>query len=90
MKVQIHIENIREEVTARDAAHLLSQFRSEAARRAPFLVRAVISRMSDLGFAGEAVRRDNARSGRTDAAPRSAEEFLDWAVARGYATIAEK
>ena len=43
--------------------------------------------MSDLSFAGEAVKRANAQSGRDDAAPRSAQEFLDWAVERGYVTI---
>lgn len=87
MKVRIHIEEIDETVEARDAAELLSLFKREAARRAPFLVRPLIKGMSDLGFAAEAVKRDNARSGRDDATPKSAKEFLDWAVRRGYATV---
>lgn len=87
MKVHIHIQNIDETVQVRDAAEALSRLKSEAARRAPFLLRAVVKSMSDLAFAAEAVKRDNARSGRQDAAPKSAQEFLDWAVIRGYATI---
>ena len=89
MKVRVQIEEINEIVEAANATVLLTMFKREAARRAPFLLRPIISGMSDLGFAAEAVKRDNARSGRNDAAPASAQEFLDWAIARGYATILE-
>lgn len=89
MKVRIHIEDIDETTEARDAAALLSLFKREAARRAPFFARPIINGMSNLGFAAEAVKRDNARSGRNDAAPANAQQFLDWAIARGYATVLE-
>ena len=89
MKVQIHIEDIRETVEAPDAAAALHLVKREAARRAPFLLRGVINGMGDLAFAGEAVKRANKAGARNDALPQSAQEFLDWAVARGYATIVE-
>jgi len=89
MKVQIHIENIQETVEAPDAAAVLHLVKREAARRAPFLLRGVINAMSDLTFAAEAVKRANSANGRSDALPRSAQEFLDWAVTRGYATVGQ-
>jgi hypothetical protein len=42
-----------------------------------------------MQFAQEAVKRDNAANGRDDALPNSPQEFLDWAVERGYATVIE-
>ncbi len=89
MKVHIQIQDIDETMESTNAAALLSKLKRETGRRAPFLVRAVVNRMSDLGFAAEAVKRDNARNGRNDAAPANAQQFLDWAVGRGYATIVE-
>ncbi|HVF09169.1 MAG TPA: hypothetical protein VNA16_00080 [Abditibacteriaceae bacterium] len=89
MKVQIHIEDIQETVEAPDAAAVLHLVKREAARRAPFLLRGFINGMGDLAFAGEAVKRANKSGGRSDPAPGSAQEFLAWAVQRGYATIVE-
>jgi hypothetical protein len=89
MKLQIHVQDIQETVEVRSAAEALSLLKSEAAARAPFLVRAVIHSMSDLNFAGEVVKRANIAENRDDAQPRSAQEFLDWAVERKYATIVE-
>jgi hypothetical protein len=87
MKLHLQIADIDERVEVRDADEALKRFKSEASKRAPFLLRAVIGGMSDLTFAGEAVKRANAKNGRNDAAPRSSQEFLDWAVERGYVTI---
>lgn len=89
MKLQIHVHDIQETVEVRDAGEALSRLKSEAAGRAPFLLRGVIRAMSDLNFAGEVVKRANAAENRADALPRSAQEFLDWAVERNYATILE-
>ena len=89
MKVRIHIENIEETVEAPNAAGVLNLAKREAARRAPFLLRGVINGMGDLAFASEAVKRANKAGGRNDTLPQSAQEFLDWAVTRGYATIVE-
>jgi len=89
MKVQIHIQDIAETVEAPDASGILRRVKGEAARRAPFLLRGVINGMGDLGFAAEAVKRANKSKGRQDAIPQSAQEFLDWAVAQGYATLVE-
>lgn len=87
MKLHLQIADINERVEVRDADEALKRFKNEATKRAPLLLRAVVKGMSDLFFAGEAVKRANAQSGRDDAAPRSAQEFLDWAVERGYVTI---
>ena len=87
MKIQIQIGDIKEVLEAKDGAEALSKLKAEAANRAPFLVRGVIRSLSDIQFAQEAVKRDNAANGRSDALPKSPQEFLDWAVARGYATV---
>ena len=87
MRLHIQIAGVDERVEVRDADEALKRFKGEAAKRAPFLLRAVVKGMSDLTFAGEAVKRANAQSGRDDAAPRSSQEFLDWAIARGYVTV---
>ena len=89
MKIKIHIQDIEETVEVRDADEALGKLKSEAAARAPFLLRGVIKSLSNVSFAQEAVKRDNAAHGRNDVLPKSAQEFLDWAVERGYATILE-
>jgi hypothetical protein len=87
MKLHIHIQDIRETVEVKDADEALRRLKGEAARRAPFMLRPFINSMSDLSFAGEAVKRNNAETGRNDPPPTSAQQFLDWAVAQGYATV---
>jgi hypothetical protein len=89
MKLNIHVRDSRETVEVANAEAGLKQFKREAAKRAPFLVRAGINAMSDLSFAGEAVKRNNAANNRQDPPPKSAQEFLDWAVERGYITIVQ-
>lgn len=89
MKIAIHVQDIRETIEVRDAAEALSRFKAEAVSRAPLLLRGVIKSLSDLNFAAEVVKRANAAHGRNDPAPRSAQEFVDWAAARGHITILE-
>ena len=89
MKIKIDYQNIHETLESRDAATLLHEVKQQAAKRAPFLVRPVVNSMSDLAFAAEAVKMANRETGRSDAAPASAQDFLDWAVQRGYITILE-
>jgi hypothetical protein len=89
MKIKIHYQSVQETVQVRDAAEALARLKAEAAKRLPFLQRTVVKSLSDLAFAAEAVKRANAASGHNDPAPTSAQAFLDWAVARGYATILE-
>jgi len=89
MKIQIHYEEIQETVEVRDAADALSRLKAEAAKRAPFLLRAIVKGMSDMGFAAEGVKRANSQFGRNDPIPGTPQQFLDWAVERGYATILE-
>ena len=90
MKIEIHVQDIRQTVEVSDAAEALSRMKDEAATRAPFLLRGVIKSLSDLNFAAEVVKRANAAEGRQDPLPQSAQEFLDWSVERGYATILEQ
>jgi len=89
MKIKIHYQDIQEVVEVRDAADALSRLKAEAAKRAPLLLRGVVKNMGDLTFAAEAVKRANGASGLNDPAPATAQQFLDWAVARGYATVIE-
>ena len=89
MKLHIQVAGVDEHVDVRDAKEALQRLKNEAAKRAPFLLRGVIKGMSDLGFAAEAVKRDNARTGRNDPAPGSAQQFLDWAIERGYVRVEE-
>ena len=84
MKIRITLGDINEAIEGHDADDVLRKAKMEAARRAPFLVRPVISNMSDLGFAAEVVKRSNGEQKRNDPAPQSAQEFLDWAVQHGY------
>lgn len=89
MKLHIHAAGVDEKVEVRDAAEALSRTKSEAAKRAPLLLRPVIKSMSDLGFAAEAVKRNNAQTERNDAAPASADDFLRWAIECGYVSLIE-
>ena len=89
MKIEIHVQDIRQTVEVKDSAQALSMMKTEAAARAPFLLRGIIKSLGDLQFAAEVVKRANAAEGRDDRIPKSAQEFLDWAVARDYATILE-
>lgn len=89
MKIQITLDEINQSFEGRDAAELLHQAKREAARRAPFLMRAVINGMSDLAFANEVVKRANQQEKRNDALPQSAQDFLDWAAQRGYVKVVE-
>ncbi len=87
MKVEIAIGKEKAVFEAKDEAALLRAAKTEAGKRAPFPLRAAIGVMSEIAFAAQVVARANKDSGRTDAAPRDAKAFVDWAVARGYATI---
>jgi hypothetical protein len=87
MKLHIHVQNIRETVEVQSADEALRRFKQETAKRAPMMLRPFINSMSDLNFAAEAVKRNNQASRRNDPAPTSTQQFLDWAVERGYVTV---
>jgi hypothetical protein len=87
MKLKLQYNELNAEIEAKDAADALSQFKGEVAARSPLLLRGVIRSMGDVSFAQEVVKRHNAAHGRGDDLPASAQQFLDWAVERGYATI---
>ena len=87
MKLHIHVHEIKETVEVKDAADALRQFKQEAAKRAPFMLRPFINSMSDIAFAAEAVKRSNVELKREDPPPASAQQFLDWAVERGFVSV---
>ncbi|HEX8550558.1 MAG TPA: hypothetical protein VF681_03275 [Abditibacteriaceae bacterium] len=89
MKLHIHAAGVDEIVEVKDAAEALRRTKSEAAKRAPFMLRPVVNAMSDLTFAAEAVKRHNAEKKRNDAIPKSAEEFLQWGIERGFVSVVE-
>lgn len=89
MKIEIHFEEIHEIHEVQDAAEALSKLKAETVSRAPQMLRGIIRSLSDLQFAQEAVKRANIANGRRDALPQSAQDFLEWATERGYATVLE-
>lgn len=89
MKIELTVEDIKQEFEGQDAADLLRQAKAEAARRAPFLMRGFIQGMNDIQFAGVVVQRANAAQKRNDPAPQDAQQFLEWAVGQGYIRILE-
>lgn len=89
MKIEVHFQDIRQVVEVNDAREALARFKEEAAARAPVMLRGLIRSLGDLHFAGEVVKRSNTAEQRDDALPQSAQQFLEWAVERGYATILE-
>lgn len=90
MKVKVDIRGNSEVFEATDASDLLRKAKAEAAKRAPMLLRAGIKVMPDLTFAGEIVKRHNAAKKASDPAPKSAQEFVDWATKAGYVTILDE
>lgn len=89
MKIQIDIQDVHEQLEAGSSEEILKRVKTEAASRAPFLVRGAIKAMSDLKFAEEAVKHHNRSTGHNDPTPATAQAFLDWSVARGYVKILE-
>ena len=87
MKLHIHVRDIRETVEVQSAEDALRRFKQETAKRVPMMMRPFVNGMSDLSFAAEAVKRNNQASKRNDPAPTSAQQFLDWAVERGYVSV---
>jgi hypothetical protein len=87
MVLSIHVQKIRETVEVANAEEALRRTKSEAAKRAPLLLRPVVNAMSDQIFAAEVVKRHNKETGDSDTSPATADDFLHWAVKRGYVTI---
>ncbi len=89
LQLQLMNQKIEETIVGQDAAAILHMVKQETGKRVPFFLRGMVNNMSDLGFAAEAVRRANQSNGRQDPAPASAQEFLNWAVARGWVQVLE-
>ncbi len=89
MKIELTVEDIKQEFEGRDAEDILHQAKAEAARRAPMLMRGFIQGMNDIQFAGVVVQRANAVKKRTDPPPQDAQAFVDWAVSQGYIRVLE-
>lgn len=87
MNISVHYQSINEQFQAATPEDALKKFKAEASKRAPFLLRAAIGAMSDLRFAQEVVNRANTAQKRQDPAPKTAQEFLDWAQTRGFITV---
>ena len=89
MKIELTVEDIKQEFEGRDADDILHQAKEEAARRAPMLMRGFIKSMNDIQFAGVVVQRANAAQKRSDPPPQDAKAFLEWALAQGYIRVLE-
>lgn len=89
LQLQLMNQKIEETIEGQDAAALLHMVKQETGKRVPFFLRGIVNGMTDMGFAQEAVRRANQANGRKDPSPASAQDFLDWAVERGWAQVVE-
>ena len=72
-----------------NAEQVVGALQKEAGERAGLLVRLAIRSMSPLGFAREAVRLHNEKTGGTHPLPNSCSEFIQAAVGAGLAEIRE-
>lgn len=91
MKVHIHLAigetKIDEEATGNSAEEVVANVRDRVAGEMGFLVGGFIKRMTPLAFAHEATRRYNAAAKDNAPLPATCEDFLEMAVAKGFATI---
>ena len=91
MKVHIHLAlgetTIDEDVTGNSPEEVVTQIRDRVAKEMGFLVGGFIKRMTPLDFTREATRRYNAATKDSAAPPATCDEFLQMAVAKGFATI---
>jgi len=67
-----------------DRQEVAKRFRRTIERDLSFAVRLLARRLSDAAFWAEAVRKHNGRHGTRFAAPRTAEEFLQFGRNAGY------
>jgi hypothetical protein len=91
MNVHIHLAvgdtKIDQEATGESAEDVVANIRDRVATEMGFLVGGFIKRMTPLDFAREATRRYNTAAKDNAPPPATCEEFLQMAVAKGFATI---
>ncbi len=90
MKLQVHAYGVQVVAQARDADEALRGFKTAIISGAPKWTRPMMGQMDALTIAREAVKRDNAAQGCAEPLPSSAQEFLDWALRRGYISLLEE
>lgn len=90
MKLQVHAYGVHVTADVLDATDALQAFKTAITSGAPRWARPLMGRMEALSIAREAVKRDNAAQNRAEPLPSSAQEFLDWALRRGYVSLLDK
>ncbi|MCC6729180.1 MAG: hypothetical protein IT208_07555 [Chthonomonadales bacterium] len=70
-----------------DAEAIVAAMKARVAARAGFAIRLMVSALSPLRFAQEAVRRYNSATDRTLPIPSSCEEFLTLGVTEGIVVL---
>jgi hypothetical protein len=91
VKLHVHFDtaNLRvDEVVAGDTPEaVVSAMQARVAQDLGFLAGAVVRGMSPLGFAQEVTRRYNAATKDAAPMPQSCEQFLQFGIAKGFATV---
>ncbi len=90
MKLHVRVHDIDETFEAADATAMLHVIKREVEKRAPMLMRPLVRGMSDMRFAAEVVKRAGQQKNHQDPTPATPEQFLEWAVSRGYASVEDK
>jgi hypothetical protein len=93
MKLHVHLKTgdiaIDEVVEGNGAEEIVAAVQRRVVQEAPFLVAAVIKRMSPLAFAQEATRRYNTATKQTLPIPTTCDEFVKMGVEKNFATLVE-
>jgi hypothetical protein len=93
--VKLHVKfdanNIKvDEIISGDTAEaVVGAMQARVAKELGLILGAVVRNMSPLAFAQEATRRYNAASGDTAPVPQSCQQFLQYGVSKGFATVLE-
>jgi hypothetical protein len=92
LRVKVEQGNFKvDEIVEGDTAEaLVAQVQERAAKEAGFLIGAVVRRMTPLQFAQEVTKRYNAATNDGAPLPATCAEFVNMAVAKGFATPVEE
>ena len=93
MKLQVKFDiqglSVDEAIEGAGAPEITRQAKLTIASRLGFLAGAFVKSMPDLEFSREVTRRYNAATGSHCDLPASVEDFIDWAIAQGLASVIE-
>ena len=91
LHVKFDANNIKvDEIVSGDTPEaVVRAMQARVAKELGLIAGAVVRSMSPLAFAQEATRRYNAASGDNAPVPQSCQQFLQYGVTKGFATVVE-